>query len=235
MSNIIDFHSHILPGVDDGSKSVEESIGLLKMEADQGIHRVVATPHFYASHDDPEKFLQKRLEAARKLGQARERHEGLPKLAVGAEVHFFPGMSHSALLPHLTIGGKRCILIEMPGSPWTESMYRELENISLKQDLIPIVAHVDRYISPFRTYNIPEYLEELPVLVQANASFFLQRSTRHMALKLLAKDQIQLLGSDCHNLSSRKPNLGKAVELIRRKLGQETLDRVCVYQREVLK
>ena len=235
MSNIIDFHSHILPGVDDGSKSVEESIGLLKMEAEQGIHRVVATPHFYASLDDPEKFLTKRLEAAHNLWDARKTHRNLPKLAVGAEVHFFPGMSHSALLPHLTIGGKRCILIEMPGSPWTESMYRELENISLKQDLLPIVAHVDRYISRFRTYNIPEYLEELPVLVQANASFFLKNSTRSMALKLLENNQIQLLGSDCHNLSTRKPNLGKAVELIERKLGQEVLDRICAYQKEALK
>ena len=114
-------------------------------------------------------------------------------------------------------------------------MYRELENISLKQDLIPIVAHMDRYISPFRTYNIPEYLADLPVLVQANASFFLQRSTRRLALKLLEKDQIQLLGSDCHNLSSRKPNLGKAVEIIRQKLGQEALDRICGYLREALK
>lgn len=235
MSGIIDFHSHVLPGIDDGSATAEESISMLKMEMEQGIQRVVATPHFYANYDEPEEFLRNRLEAARELWKARENHAGMPKLAVGAEVHFFPGMSHSSLLPHLTIGGKRCILIEMPPSPWTESMYRELENISLKQDLLPIVAHVDRYISRFRTYNIPEYLEELPVLVQANASFFLKNSTRSMALKLLENNQIQLLGSDCHNLSTRKPNLGKAVELIERKLGQKVLDRICAYQKEALK
>ena len=235
MSNIIDFHSHILPGIDDGSKSVEESIALLKMEAEQGIRRVVATPHFYAKYDEPKDFFVNRHEAILKLRSEIENHKGMPRLAFGAEVHFFSGMSHSNLLPYLTIGGKKCILIEMPGSPWTESMYRELGNIFLKQDLLPIVAHVDRYISVFRTHDIPQRLQELPVLVQANASFFLRNDTRRMALKMLEKDQIQLLGSDCHNLSTRKPNLGAAVELIQNKLGQEALDRICNYQREALK
>lgn len=235
MSGIIDFHSHILPGVDDGSRSLEESIAMLKSESDQGIERVVATPHFYARYDEPEEYLPRRIRAIRALREEMTNHAGLPKLAVGAEVHFFPGISHSDLLPHLTIAGKKCILIEMPGSPWTESMYRELENIFLKQDLLPIVAHVDRYISRFRTYGIPEHLGDLPVLVQANASFFLNRSTRGMALKMLECDQIQLLGSDCHNLTTRKPNLGEAVEVIRQKLGQKALDRICGYQKEALK
>ena len=235
MSDIIDFHSHILPKIDDGSGSLEESIEMLKMETAQGIRRVVATPHFYAQYDAPEKFLSKRYESVMALREQMQRHQSMPKLAVGAEVYFFPGMSHSSLLPHLTIGGKRCILIEMPGSPWTESMYRELVDISQKRELLPIIAHVDRYISPLRTYGIPERLEELPVLVQANASFFLKNSTRRMALKMLQKDQIQLLGSDCHNLSTRKPNLGEAVDVIQRKLGQEVLDRIGRYQKEVLK
>jgi len=235
MSSIIDFHSHVLPGIDDGSQSPDESVTMLKMMVNQGIRRVVATPHFYARYDEPKEYLLKRYDAIMALREEMERHENMPKLAVGAEVHFFPGMSHSSILSHLTIGGKRCILVEMPGSPWDESMYRELENISLKQDLIPVVAHVDRYISPFRTHHIPERLEELPVLVQANASFFLHSNTRRMALKMLEKDQIQLLGSDCHNLTTRKPNLGKAVEVIQQKLGSEVLERIYGYQKEVLK
>ena len=64
---MIDFHSHILPGIDDGSKSVEMSIKMLRREAQQGISRVVATPHFYPQTDNPERFLRRRAEAERIL------------------------------------------------------------------------------------------------------------------------------------------------------------------------
>ena len=113
-------------------------------------------------------------------------------------------------------------------------MYRELEGIREKQGLTPIIAHVDRYIRPFHTYKIPARLEKLPVLVQANASFFLERGTRGMALKMLRAGQIHLLGSDCHNMDSRRPNLGQAVEIIQSKLGKDPLAQTAQYQTLVL-
>ena len=61
MDRRVDFHSHILPGVDDGSRSVEESLEMLRAVARQGIGTVVATPPFYANHDTPERFLRRRL------------------------------------------------------------------------------------------------------------------------------------------------------------------------------
>jgi len=231
---VIDFHSHILPGIDDGSRSVEESMELLRMEAEQGIRHVVATPHFYPQHDTPERFLKRRAEAEAILRREMEKHDGLPKLSVGAEVYFFHGISDSDLISKLTIDQKRCILIEMPSPPWTESMYRELENLHVKQGLIPIVAHVDRYIGLFRTYGIPNRLAELPVLVQANADFFLKPTTACMALRMLKKEQIHLLGSDCHGSSSRKPNMGPALERIRKRLGDAAIDGICASQRYVL-
>ena len=162
------------------------------------------------------------------------RHRDLPELIVGAEVHFFPGMSQSDQLDGLTIGGENCILIEMPGVKWTDAMYRELGLFSERRGLIPVVAHIDRYIAPLRTHRIPERLEQLPVLVQANAEFFLNPHTRNLALKLLRKGQIHLLGSDCHGLSHRPPNLGMAAELIGRKLGEDALTRICEFQDDVL-
>lgn len=233
MSSVVDFHSHILPGIDDGSASVEESIKLLQLETEQGIKHVVATPHFYANYDSPQRFLKRRVAAEQQLREAMSKHSGLPDISVGAEVYYFPGISESELLLELTIGGKRCILIEMPHSPWSKSMYRDLEGIYVKQGLTPVIAHVDRYIGPFRTMGIPERLADLPVMVQANAEFFLQRSTSRMAMRMLRDDQIQLLGSDCHNLKDRVPNLGLAVEKIRRKLGDEALARIASYQKDL--
>ena len=218
-----DFHSHILPGIDDGSQSLEESLEMLRMEAEQGIHHVVATPHFYPRHDEVQRFLNRRIQAEELLRERIRGEQDLPEISVGAEVYFFSGISDSDAISRLTIGKKRYILLEMPQSPWKDHMYREVENIYVQQGIVPIIAHVDRYISPFRTYGIPERLAELPVLVQANASFFLDRRTSGMAMRMLKKGQIHLLGSDCHNRKHRPPRLGYAIQSIRQRLGDDVL------------
>ncbi len=230
---ISDFHSHILPGIDDGSSSCEESIAMLRMEAEQGIRHVVATPHFYARYDNPEEFLRKRARAEKMLREEMAKEKGLPEVSIGSEVHFFNGIGDSDVVPRLTIGSKRCILIEMPHTPWTPAMYRELEKIWLQWGITPIIAHVDRYIAPFHTHGIPERLEDLPVLVQANASFFLERRTASMAMRMLKNNQIHLLGSDCHNLTSRCPNLDAAVERIQSRLGRQALQRICSIEQDI--
>ncbi len=232
---VTDFHSHILPQTDDGSESLEMSLAMLREEASQGVTHVVATPHFYAKYDTLPHFLEKRARAEALLRQEAAKDPRLPQISVGAEVYFFRGISDSEVLPQLTIGGKSCMLIEMPQPPWPEEMYRELENIHRKRGIIPIIAHIDRYVAPLRTYKIPQRLSQLPVLVQANAAFFLDRSTAAMAMKMLKAGQIHLLGSDCHNMSDRKPNLALAVERIRRKLGQEALDEIQAWEDRITK
>lgn len=231
---MIDFHSHVLPGIDDGSQSVEESIALLRMEAEQGVTHVVATPHFYARYDDPEKFLEKRARAEQLLRNEMEKYDAMPTLRVGAEVYYFRGMSDSDILPHLMIQGSNCIMVEMPKAPWPEAAYQELRDIHQKRGILPVIAHVDRYIRPFKTHAIPGKLEKLPVLVQANGEFFTEKATAAMAVRMLKKGQIHLLGSDCHNLSSRKPNLGGAVDMIEQRLGAEAINRILRYSMDVL-
>ena len=230
IQGIVDFHSHILPEMDDGSRSVEESIAMLRMASEQGIRHVVATPHFYPKHDAPEQFLKRRVAAEAVLRAEMEKHSGLPSLSMGAEVYYFPGISNSEGISELAIDHKQHILIEMPMPPWTDAMYRELEGLYTKQGLIPIVAHLDRYIGRFRTFGIPARLAELPVLVQANAEFFLDRTTASMAMKLLKADQIQLLGTDCHNLADRVPNLGETVSRIEKKLGRGPIEKILSYE-----
>ena len=234
MSGLIDFHSHILPGIDDGSKTLEMSIRMLRMEAQQGIGHVVATPHFYPQYDTPERFLRRRAAAEIALREEMQKHTDLPALSVGAEVYYFSGISDSEGISQLTIDQKRCILIEMPSSSWTEAMYRDLEGLYVKRGLIPIVAHIDRYIGRFSNHGILNRLERLPVLIQANAEFFLERHTSSLALRMLKKNRIHLLGSDCHDLTSRKPSLQDAVALINRRLGGDALEGILACQRDVL-
>lgn len=231
---ITDFHTHVLPGMDDGSASISESIAMLRETFRQGITHMVATPHFYPQKDSPDAFLRRRQAAEDRLRERMARESELPTLSVGAEVYYFPGMSDSDALSQLTIGKNGYIMLEMPPSVWTEHLYQEIQGIYEKQGLTPIIAHVDRYIRPFRTYGIPRALEELPVLVQANADFFLDRGTSSFALRLLRADRIHLLGSDCHNLTDRAPNLGKASQVIRNRLGADALERIGRYEHIVL-
>ena len=106
MPMVTDFHSHILPGVDDGSASVEESIAMLRAMAQQGIEHVVATPHFYPQYQTPEAFLHKREAAEQQLRREMENYTDLPRLTMGAEVYFFHGISQTNCLKELTIGKK---------------------------------------------------------------------------------------------------------------------------------
>lgn len=223
MQTLIDFHTHILPGIDDGSRSTGESLALLRIEAEQNIRHVVMTPHFYTSRESLSHFLEKRARALERLREAAKGIENLPRLSVGAEVRMFEGISQSEFLPELAISGSNSILIEMPMPPWSESLLQELAQIRYQRELIPIIAHIDRYISPFRTRGIPETFANLPVLVQASGSFFTNRSTKNLALKLLREDKIHLLGSDCHNLSSRPPNLREALSVIENKFGKNAI------------
>jgi len=223
MRSVVDAHTHILPGIDDGSANVAESIALLRMEAQQGVRHVMATPHFYPQQDKPHRFLKRRAEAVDALRAAIAENNVKMDISVGAEVYYYPGISNSEELSQLTLGESRYILIEMPFTAWTSRMYKDLEEIRAKQGLTPIIAHVDRYLGVLRTHGIPEALENLPVLVQANATFFTGRFTARTALRMLSREQIHLLGSDCHNLKSRKPNLAAAVEVIQQKLGEQAL------------
>ena len=113
-------------------------------------------------------------------------------------------------------------------------LFRDLEKLHTNFGLTPIVAHVDRYISPLQTHGIPERLMELPVLVQANADSFLHLRTRHLMLRMLARDQIHLLGSDCHNLKTRTVNLRQALDLIGKKLGPKAIGQINNRELEIL-
>ena len=231
---MVDFHSHILPGIDDGSESVAESLAMLRLSAEQGVTHAVATPHFYPDQDTPRKFLRRRDRAETALRQEMAKHRALPELIMGAEVRFFRGMSEAEELNLLTIGASPFLLVEMPPVPWSEEMYRELEEIYRKREITPVIAHIDRYLSPLGSRKSLRRLMELPVLIQANGEFFLNWKTEALAFGMLKAGQIHLLGSDCHNLKTRKPNLGPALERIVRKLGEEAPEDIRQYEHEIL-
>lgn len=144
---MVDFHTHILPAVDDGSKHIEQSLQMLECQQAQGVRRVVLTPHFYPDIDRLDAFLERRKQAYDQLQQASKDRGQLPELVLGAEVAYYRGISQSDVLKELTIGSTDYLLVEMPAGVWTDSMYQELKNIYRQHGIVPIIAHLDRYLS----------------------------------------------------------------------------------------
>lgn len=208
---MIDFHTHILPGVDDGSKSVAESLGMLREESKQGIQKLVLTPHFYAHENSPEQFLARRNDAWEQLSPVLNAR--MPKIYLGAEVQYFEGICQVEELPRLCVEGSDLLLLEMPFSKWSDRIIQDVLTLNDREDIQIVLAHIDRYLS-MQSKETWQILLENGVLMQVNASFFLHWKTKHKAMKMLKKGQIHLLGSDCHNMTHRPPNLGNVYRQI---------------------
>ena len=224
-----DFHAHLLPGMDDGSDSVETSLAMLAAWREQGIACVCATPHFYAERTTPERFLRRRAEAGKALEAAMETGGPWPKLIYGAEVRFFDGISAAEALPSLCLEGSDLLLLEMPFTRWTSRMLSEVAELR-RRGILPVAAHLERYFA-FNSGATMRSFMAMDVLIQCNAEFFLTRRTAGKALRLLREERIHFLGSDAHNVGSRAPNLGPTLALIERKLGPLALDRLLDYER----
>ena len=197
-----DYHSHILPKMDDGSKSVEESLSLLREEVRQGIDTVIMTPHFYAGQNSPKRFLKRRYDAFQRLLPALDR--SCPRIILGAEVQFFPGISDCRELSYLTIGQTKLLLLEMPFSRWDFQTIQETLLLQERQDVRVVLAHIDRYYSD-QPDSLWQELHSAGILMQLNTSALDGALERRRYRKLIDKGFIHMLGSDCHNMTSRAP------------------------------
>ena len=233
----IDTHTHILPKLDDGSRSSEESLRMLGALYDMGACGVILTPHFYARSDEPEEFLSSREQTAehfiRKIKAAHGNEGALPRLYLGAEVEYFNAMSICPDLERLCIGGTRYLLCEMPFYRWTGAMIDELRIIKKKCGITPIIAHIERYFGFFKPSMLDEMIAE-GFIIQSNAEAFI-RFGRGRVLKMLEEGRIHLLGSDCHNMEKRAPNIGAALDVIEKKLGADAVKRLCDNSLEIFK
>ena len=223
---MIDWHSHILPGMDDGSKDVAESVSMLQMQTAQGIGTVIATPHFYANDETVAAFVDRRRKAYEVLKE--QLPENAPQILLGAEVRYYPGISRMEDLKSLRIEGSKLLLLEMPMTAWTEYMVRELIEMSAKPSVQIVLAHVERYLR-LQKQSVWNRIMESGILMQVNGTFFTTLASKRKAMTLLQGGMIQFLGSDCHNLTTRSPQLGKAFEVIRKKLGDDYLDQIKQY------
>lgn len=221
-----DFHSHILPGIDDGSRNLEDTRLLLRQAKIQGLCNILATPHFYADRDSVDHFLAKRAAAMEALRGLEEREGPFPEIRAAAEVYYFPGMGNASMIPRLCMEGSNLLLLEMPFAQWTDSMYRDVEALVSKRGLTVLLVHVERFYDLQRDKSVWEAIFRLPVYAQINTGSLLRFRRRSFGLKFLKEGHPVVLGSDCHRPDSRPVNIAAGREVIRKKLGDTVLDQI---------
>ena len=214
---MIDIHSHILPGMDDGSSSLEESLSMAGESARQGVRLLAATPHFYATQENPASFLARREKSLALLESAWQ--DSFPTLLVGTEVRYFDGISRVEKIAHLTLDHTRILLLEMPFTSWSRRMVEEVLELQRSRGLQVLLAHVERYLKD-QDGQVWETFRQNGVWMQCNANFFLRWQTKRKAQALFKKGEIQMLGSDTHNMTTRPPNLAMARDALVKSLGQ---------------
>lgn len=226
MTRVFDFHTHILPGIDDGSAGAEESIAMLRELAAQGAYGVAATPHFYAQRTSPEEFFARRQAAWEQLEPYLT--EALPEIRLGAEVRYFEGVHRCDGLERFCLEGTELLLLEMPVCAWTARMMDSVLELNQRGGITVLLAHIERYLA-YQSRDFWKPLLENGVLMQASTLFFIRKSRK--AMKLLREGRIHLLGTDCHNMGARRPDLSLALGGIRRSGGEELLQ--ALHEREV--
>lgn len=200
--------------MDDGYPDAESAVAALEMSYAQGVRHIMATPHYY--HEEPvDEFLERRRKAMNRLEVAMAQHKGpLPEVCLGAEVAYYPDIKMSEELPKLCFGNSSYMLLEMPFWPWDSDVVREVQNICNAGEVIPVLAHVERYL-PLQERGVVQQIMNLDLYLQMNAEFFMQRRTRRLAKRMLKNQPPYLFGTDCHNLTTRRPLLGTALTMLR--------------------
>lgn len=217
---MIDFHTHILPGMDDGSKNVHESLQMLRMERQQGIKLAMLTPHYYSNQNSPEQFLRRRQRSWEALHASLE--EGLPQLLLGAEVYYFEGITNLESISRLCIQGTRLLLLEMPFCSWEERVVQTVLALNGTDGIQIVLAHIERYLSFLGNSRALDLLRRGGILMQMNTSAFDGWFSARRASSMVQKEKVHFLGSDCHNTTLRKPDWERLPQPLRRPMDQRS-------------
>ena len=203
---MLDFHAHVLPGADHGSRGIETSLRQLALAEAAGIDVLIATPHYYPTEDEFTDFLERRAATYEAL---RERYRGPVRVLAGAEVHMCVGLDHLEGVERLCVPGTRVMLCELPFRSYPSGLTETFERLMDEYDIRPVLAHVDRY-DP----GLINRLFGLGLQGQLNAEPFCRTFSRRRLLPWIDQGHIVALGSDIHGTEIGYTEFRKAVDYL---------------------
>jgi protein-tyrosine phosphatase len=221
---IIDVHAHIIPDVDDGSRSVDESLQLIEAAYRQGIRTIIATPHYSRRHDNTRQLVAMAEQLNQRvrvdypdfflyLGQETYYHEELPDRLLQGKA--------------LTMAGSRYVLVEFdPGTSW-QTLQRGIRQLGAA-GYFPVLAHMERYVC-LREDNRVDELLSLGCKLQMNydslAGHWYQAEPR-WCRRQIREGKIHLLGTDMHRIDFRPPNIEPALRWMEKNVSQADIERL---------
>ena len=222
---MIDFHTHILPNVDDGSKSIEETFELLKEAQKVGFDTIISTSHYIEDYYNVN--VSEREVWINAISEILEKENNDLKLYLGNEVYLTENMIELLETGKATtINKSRYILFEFPMNTKPMNMYDIIYDM-LQTKLIPILAHPERYSFVQKEPEIIYDLIQKGVLMQANYGSIIGRygeKAQIMVRKFLENNMIHFLGSDVHKKNTIYPRIPQALSEIKEIIGKEKLD-----------
>lgn len=213
----IDVHSHLLPGIDDGCKTVEESIACARVLVHNGYTHACCTPHIWQKYLGVSRatvprwcaMLQAELDAAQ-----------IPlKLIPGGEVNLYLGVDRTPADDIVPLGLGRYVLVDMWAQTIPDFFEPAIRWLQRDLDLAVILAHPERMRAVQDDPNLVEYFRSLDILLQGNLQCFSDKPDAHTRIcveKFLLDGSYFLLGSDTHNpetIDLRMRGLERAIEL----------------------
>lgn len=198
---MIDIHTHILPGIDDGARNENISLKMLHAELKAGVQQIFLTPHFNCETTSIDAFIENRQSAFERLSDAVG-SEPMPELRLGAEVRYSPALLN---LPFEEIAlNNNYLLLELPFHHYPAHIKQVIMNLDAN-GITPILAHVERY-QFFR--DDPELLYsliQLGAMGQVNVSSLEDKKDRGFAKACLNNSLAHFVASDTHNMTDRAP------------------------------
>jgi protein-tyrosine phosphatase len=231
---LIDLHCHLLPGIDDGSSSILETVEMLRLAHRRGTRVVVATPHafqpMFAAFSSMEligAFSRMMDELSDLSSQAQNSFLREMDVRLGAENLVTPDFQEALKKRKiLTLNGSRYLLVEFPSFmpfPLVESAVEQI----LGQGLVPVLAHVERYEFSYQLNASLDGLKRRGCVIQINAEVFDRRRSGEVlafALSMARNGVLDVIASDGHDLRGRPPVLHGAFEFLSREFPEETLE-----------
>lgn len=223
---LVDLHSHLLPAMDDGPATAEETVALAQAALKNGITHLTVTPHFYAwQHNLTERLAlrTKQLQVLNTLLQ--ESGCSFEAVVPGFEVTYFPNISTSTEVESLTLGGSRYLLLELNGGPVTPTVVQHIEALT-DRGFVVILAHIERFTACHGFSNLVPMLQRREVLGQVNASSFFRFLWHRRMKELLQANTVHLVASDMHSVSQRPPKMAEAYAWVEKNCGSCFLEQL---------
>ena len=211
----IDIHTHILSGVDDGAKTIEDSIALLKQEKENGVSSVVLTPHFYPEAHNFDEHYNKCRESFLALKEAIKGKD-LPQIYLGFEVQYFSGISKSDTLDKLCFENTNVILLEIPFlNTLTDNMINEIVKLDMDIGLSVIIAHIERYAKERLFKKLLKVVSDGHAKAQISSDYLMDSLSKKTVYKLFKNNLVSYIASDSHDQKERPVLLQSAFDDLR--------------------